>query len=70
MEWYSVNDKLPEDGEDVLVSLSPNGVPFTRIGLHRDGVWYLLYGMWGDYHPLTNKKTWPVTHWAPLPTPN
>lgn len=68
MKWINVNDSLPEDGEEVLFSVAPNGVPFTRIGLYSGGEWKLLCGMWNDYRTFTSKTVWPVTHWMPLPT--
>lgn len=67
-EWISVKDMFPEDGEDVLFIVEPNGVPFVRIGSRgKDGVWRLLCGMWGDYRPFTSTTAWPVTYWMPLP---
>lgn len=69
MEWISIKDRLPEEGEDVLFSVAPNGVPFTRIGLYGDGNWKLLCGMFGEYRTFTSKTVWPVTHWMPLPPP-
>lgn len=68
MEWISVKDRLPEEGEDVLFLVSPNGIPFPRIGHIKDGTWNLLCGMWNDYRPFTSNNAWPVTHWAPLPS--
>lgn len=67
MEWISVKDRLPEDGEDVLFVVRPNGGLFIRVGIYSDGVWSLLCGMWNDYRQFTSNTAWPVTHWMPLP---
>ncbi len=67
-EWISVKDKLPEEREDVLFIVEPNGVPFVRIGLYKSGDWYLMCGM-NAYSPFTSNTAWPVTHWMPLPDP-
>lgn len=58
--WVSVEDKLPDEKEDVLV--------FLRVG---DSSWvdvmYLLGGTW--YEPKGHPCNFPVTHWMGIPEP-
>lgn len=71
MNWVSVNERLPEDGQGVLVYLAVDGI-FTRKGLeighydtsepHFSGGWWVGDGIWLDNENL-------VTHWMPLPPP-
>ena len=62
-EWISVDDRLPDEGIDVLVS---DGDSFS--------VGYIEIG--GSYFMLSNYDSYDVadisfnpTHWQPLPSP-
>lgn len=57
MEWISVNDRLPEEGKDVVVWL---GYIYAINGLV-NGEW------WDDEY--ANTRTKEVTHWAILTPP-
>lgn len=54
MEWISVNEKVPENRDDVLI--------YTSKGFYVG--WYDEIGGWFS-GPITACKT--VTHWMPLP---
>ena len=60
MDWISVEDRLPEYGEDVLVYYAGDGINQPRVDtscrLYNLG--FLLEGVYG-----------PVTHWMSLPVP-
>lgn len=60
MQWISVEDRLPEYAEDVLVYFSGDGIETPRVDktcrLYNMG--FLLEGVYGK-----------VTHWMPLPDP-
>lgn len=55
-EWFSVDDILPEHGEDVLFYTT---LPTYEVG-HYDGVEWR-----GDVWYMSDE----VTHWMPLPKP-
>ena len=64
MEWISVNERLPEEDEDVLVMTAEG--KFASGGMHvasldEDGVWYPSHGDGWEFPD--------VTHWMPLPEP-
>jgi hypothetical protein len=60
-EWISVNDRLPEDGEIVLVCGSRGGV-YTAV-LNKPG-------QYNGWHKLNSKSHYcNPTHWMPLPQP-
>ena len=65
MEWISVEDRLPEDGEWVLMFC----VEFSGVDKYRAGFYH------GDNDGLSwlsaaNAFGFPtVTHWMPLPDP-
>lgn len=62
-EWISVEEKLPEKGENVLVYAIAKYIGDTKIGIdkleegERRPVWFYTHG-WFE-----------VTHWMPLPEP-
>ena len=61
-QWISVNDRLPYDGEKVLVYLSNKNISIGWYVTNRDGArgFELSYGfVLIDY----------FTHWMPLPEP-
>ena len=58
--WVAVGERLPDDGQTVLVAFDPacdTGEP----------VWlgWLDEGAWRD----ADGAPWPVTHWQPIPAP-
>lgn len=57
MEWISVNDRLPEPGEDVLVCNHWGDIDTDMVWINPDGKTEF-------YFDKTN-----VTHWMPLPEP-
>jgi hypothetical protein len=57
MEWISVEDRLPEPYETVIVA---GGVGF----INKSGTWRTPLGLDG-----TRDIQWKVTHWMPLPEP-
>ena len=60
-EWISVKDRLPEDGEIVLVCGSRGGV-YTAV--------FNKPGQYRGWHKLNSKSHYcDPTHWMPLPQP-
>lgn len=57
-EWIPVTEKLPKDGERVLISIGTKGCKhrWSMVDVFKDGDWVLF-------------PTKHVTHWLPLPTP-
>lgn len=61
MDWISVEDRLPEPLEDVIVC---RGVGKTEEPEVRRG--YMFYaGSW----LFDSRSDYPVTHWMPMPDP-
>ena len=60
-EWISVEDRLPEDGQRVLL-LTLSG--WVKVGEREMGEWYLRKGQ-----PRLAFLVLCVTHWQPLPPP-
>ncbi len=68
--WISVNDRLPENDDRVLVwenKTYPRVLP-PEYGYcnfaHYDGTWTD-----DDMKDYNNNSDWTVTHWMPLPPP-
>ena len=61
MEWISVNDRLPEDGENVIACDKERAV--CEAIYDKDGKFYWS-GFWGDWCDVLE-----ATHWMPLPEP-
>ena len=60
-QWISVKDRLPEDGEIVLVCGSRGGV-YTAV--------FNKPGQYRGWHKLNSKSHYcDPTHWMPLPQP-
>ena len=57
-KWISVNERLPEEIEDVLVYVRNNEVSWLCVSYMCDGVW------WSSCRKICGK----VTHWMPLPS--
>ena len=66
-EWISVNDRLPDSNEDVLVCVIDSGEPCVMYGVRlNDGEWeWEGDAIGGWWEPLDLQ----VTHWMPLPEP-
>jgi len=62
-EWISVEERLPELGQEILVIDSDNTV-VTDVHYFEDGFNLHPYGYYNDRRLLTG-----ITHWQPLPTP-
>lgn len=58
MEWISVDDRLPEENQTVLVWAG--GLGCSQIDFH-SGKFYC------EYFPENYEEN--ITHWMPLPTP-
>lgn len=66
-QWISVKDRLPEDGEDVLIWYE-----YFRYGSYNRmfqtyGIGYQFNGFWSGVDPLGHKAR--VFAWMPLPEP-
>ena len=57
MEWISVDERLPEQEQRVLVWSQSNGLHIAYLDLWRQ---------WRDSDDNPGKK---ITHWMPLPEP-
>lgn len=59
--WISVEDRLPENGNGVLVSRYNKKLKFSTTNVDN----YMGYGNWWnrDY----DNEVWQITHWMPLP---
>lgn len=60
MEWISVEDRLPEEGEVVFVYCHGNRIDFCPY----IGEWPLIIVNWEE-----RRARVAVTHWMPLPEP-
>ncbi len=62
MEWISVDDRMPQEGEKVLIYIPFRGVHLNYVSYVEGGKWFVpaMYGR----NNITD-----VTHWLPLPEP-
>jgi hypothetical protein len=59
-EWVSVDERLPEIGERVLVFCQSQGTQMCYRGYHNHGIsWMMVYNM--------SKAELNITNWMPLP---
>lgn len=61
MEWISVDDRLPQDAEEVLICDEENDVYAV---LYQDECWH-----WHNYNYARTNFIWGVKYWMPLPKP-
>jgi hypothetical protein len=61
--WISVEDRLPDNADRVLVSYRNFELKFNITYIDS----YNGYGKWEEFDRQYNKKAWKVTHWQPLP---
>ena len=59
MEWISVEDRLPEEGQRVLALFVTH---FMEVACFKDGEWKVSFDDWSEY-------LFPISHWMPLPEP-
>lgn len=59
-EWISVDERLPKEGVDVLVTLKIG----DRVSVDTDRIYS---GRWFGYSPMRGVSY--VTHWMPFPEP-
>ena len=75
-EWISVEDRLPEQLDDVLVCEKWEPLPFVAY-IGSDGIWTANHchlecdtGIWGNGGIIIdNFESKDITHWMPLPSP-
>jgi len=58
--WISISEQLPEDEEEVIVSIHDDSGDYTSSG------WYAVAG---DFWVVDNEANMCVTAWMPLPKP-
>ena len=62
-EWISVEERLPDNGNAVLVNRYNKSLKFSVVNIDN----YQGYGKWWDKD--YNGEVWTITHWMPLPEP-
>ena len=67
IEWISVDDRLPENGDDIIMCFDDGGV---ALGTYdpETGDWFWLKNK-EDYLDVTWVVKKKVTYWMPLPEP-
>ncbi len=68
MEWISVEDHLPEEGQSIDVFQPPNG-RLVNILFIDFGFFAKELRVCGSYESFIKKQKHGVTHWMPLPEP-
>ena len=62
--WLSVKDRLPENGQNILVASAKTGTQYVS---HKDLIYFDPDG--NACVPTSYLQTFVFTHWAPLPEP-
>lgn len=66
--WIPCKERLPEEDNEILITVRVNDVPWIRVGMFHRDTWEILDGMW-SFRQLTSMTAWNVTHWMPFPGP-
>ena len=67
-EWISVEERLPEIMETVLIAYKEKWEWETEWNFGVDaGSWAIVEGGWNTYHDLCEGQELHITHWMPLP---
>lgn len=61
--WISIEDRLPDNADRVLVSYRNFKLKFDITDIDS----YNGYGKWENFDEHYHKEAWKVTHWQPLP---
>lgn len=74
IKWININDKLPEDGEEVLVAMKNCNLPIQvyRYGKQWYGSLEVTDSMVDGYchdREIGDYLSECITHWMPLPEP-
>ena len=69
-EWISVDERMPEIMETVLIAYKEKWGWETEWHFDVDaGSWDIVEGRWNTYHDLDEGQELHITHWMPLPEP-
>lgn len=69
-EWISVEERLPEIMETVLIAYKEKWEWETKWNFGVDaGSWDIVEGRWNTYHDVYEGQELQITHWMPLPQP-
>lgn len=62
--WISVKERLPEEGDPVLIRLKDGVVRLACYDIEEDSNIYF----WNDNYSYETIRAWDVTHWMPIPS--
>ena len=62
--WISVKERLPEEGDPVLIRLKDGVVRLACYDIEEDSNIYF----WNDNYSYETIRAWEVTHWMPIPS--
>ncbi|MCE8566522.1 DUF551 domain-containing protein [Bacteroides fragilis] len=62
--WISVKERLPEEGDPVLIRLKDGVVRLACYDIEEDSNMYF----WNDNYSYETIRAWDVTHWMPIPS--
>ena len=67
MKWISVDERLPDDFDGVLMYIKNDGYKWVHMGVYEGGQEWFIYDERMDLMSLAPEES--VTHWMPLPDP-
>ena len=65
-EWISVKEKLPEEGQDVIIAIFDTAKKTYQM-MSDSLTFYRNKWVWWTNDPIGNNQD--ITHWQPLPEP-